>query len=431
MGEVSLATTARLALELQHRQSHPTAPLPYTHTTTSTTAGSSSGGSNSSAAPDTDHDLPRILSRLEGLAGRRLSAGETAAYIVELAGHMERLEEVLLGEQRKAAELRTGLGQGQQQGAQQGGADGAAPADGVATVPLGLQGGGKGGVGGSDGAQAGMPAFGSFIDRAMSESRQQQQEQLPQFNSPPQPQQPAEPHPVVSPFERLPERRQPSSSGAPADGPGAEQLQTGQEESSGGPDAGAGGILAQRAGFAAAAAAAVAAADAAAAAAAETAAAEAASRRASLESIGLQQHLSAHSGVGDSTSTAAALPPLPVLLPPAPGQAYGEAPASPLRTLAGVIQPHQHQHTHAALTPLLVPGPPHHAPSLQQGQGQVVSAFAAAAHAEPLFSPPTAPAPTLIHHHDPHDPELDDPEVLQAAARGRKGKQGLWGWITG
>ncbi len=428
MGEVSLATTARLALELQHRHVHPTAPLPYTHTATSTTAGSSS---SSSAAPDTDHDLPRILSRLEGLAGRRLSAGETAAYIVELAGHMERLEEVLVGEQRKAAELRAGLGQGQQQGGQQGGADGAAPADGAVALPLGMQGGGKGAGGGGDGAQAGLPAFGSFIDRAMSESRQQHQQQLPQFDSPPQPPQPVEPHAVVSPFERLPERRQQSSSGAVADGPGAERLQAGQEDSLGGPDARAGGILAQRAGFAAAAAAAVAAADAAAAAAAETAAVDAASRRASLESIGLQQQLAASSGVGGNASTAAALPPLPVLLPPAPGQAYGEAPASPLRTLAGVAQPHQHPHPHAALTPLLVPAPPHQAPSLQQGHGQVVSAFAAAAHAEPMFSPPIAPAPTLIHHHDPHDPELDDPEVLQAAARGRKGRQGLWGWITG
>ncbi|GFR46922.1 hypothetical protein Agub_g8569, partial [Astrephomene gubernaculifera] len=72
-------------------------------TPTSTTTVPVAGSAAAAAAPPPPPDLPRILSRLEGLSGRRLGAGETAAYILELAGHMEALEE-LLGELQRSME---------------------------------------------------------------------------------------------------------------------------------------------------------------------------------------------------------------------------------------------------------------------------------------------------------------------------------------
>ncbi|GIM17192.1 hypothetical protein Vretimale_19710 [Volvox reticuliferus] len=118
--EVSLSTTACAALQLKqqcgkpspgealHRNHHVTGELASRPTSDSSVAGGAAATSvAASGEPQASPlDLPRILSRLEGLAGRHLGPGETAAYILELAGHMEALEQVLQRQKLRMAALR-------------------------------------------------------------------------------------------------------------------------------------------------------------------------------------------------------------------------------------------------------------------------------------------------------------------------------------
>ncbi|GLI59062.1 hypothetical protein VaNZ11_000893, partial [Volvox africanus] len=116
--EVSLSTTACAALQLKRQCENPPLgeALLQNHQAATgelmpkATVDSSAAAATSAAASGEPQvlplDLPCILARLEGLAGRRLGPGETAAYILELAGHMEVLEQVLQAQKRRIAALR-------------------------------------------------------------------------------------------------------------------------------------------------------------------------------------------------------------------------------------------------------------------------------------------------------------------------------------
>ncbi|GIL47782.1 hypothetical protein Vafri_3967 [Volvox africanus] len=117
--EVSLSTTACAALQLKRQCESPspgkallqnhyaaTGELTPKATVDSTAAAAATSVAASGEPQVPPPDLPRILTRLEGLAGRQLGPGETAAHILELAGHMEALEQVLQAQKRRMAAMR-------------------------------------------------------------------------------------------------------------------------------------------------------------------------------------------------------------------------------------------------------------------------------------------------------------------------------------